>query len=127
MKELTACPVAACDDEISELTLDEIFNGKGTEFEGLIPIVRTYLGKVVQPPEDSIKQLCQYLNFLSKRVSGELPTGAHWQRNFILNHAEYNHDSIITTGVAYDLLEKISTDCTYNEELLGPRSQCQEL
>ena len=55
VKEFTACPVAAWEDEISELTLDEIFNGKADEFEGLIPLVRLYLGKVVQPPEESVK------------------------------------------------------------------------
>jgi glutamate--cysteine ligase catalytic subunit len=47
VSEYTQVPVAACADRISEMTIAEIINGKPDVFEGLIPLVKLYLGKVV--------------------------------------------------------------------------------
>jgi glutamate--cysteine ligase catalytic subunit len=38
----------------------------------------------------------KYLEFLRKRARGEIPTGARFIRDFVLNHPEYKKDSIIT-------------------------------
>jgi glutamate--cysteine ligase catalytic subunit len=58
------------------MTIDEIINGKPGVFEGLVPLVKLYLKQVVQPSEEAVRSLFEYLNLISRRASGEIPTGA---------------------------------------------------
>ena len=39
---------------------------------------------------------------------GKIPTAASFIRDFILNHPEYNNDSLINMRVCYDLLKRIA-------------------
>ena len=48
-----------------------------------------------------------YLDFINKRASGEILTGAAWMRNFVMNHPAYKHDSIVSQEIAYDMLYKL--------------------
>jgi len=47
-------------------------------------------------PENFIKDTNTYLSFLSKRARGQIPSGAKFIRNFVLNHPLYNNDSVLT-------------------------------
>lgn len=48
------------------------------------------------------------MDFLLERAKGNVMTGARYQRNFVLNHPDYNKDSIITPTIAYDLFNHLS-------------------
>lgn len=115
------------DDEASveQLTIREIFEGCG-DFCGLIPVVHKYLRVAVAhdcadnhrgqmdvangclvdqtASETSVfNVLCSQVDFIAKRVSGQLPTFAQSLRRFIHLHPEYKQDSLISDSIAYDI------------------------
>jgi glutamate--cysteine ligase catalytic subunit len=91
------------DDDSEEVTMDEIMNGKGDHFPGLIQLCYAYLEHIACDAT-SFARIHQYLSLISKRARGELLTPASWMRDFVLQHPEYNKDSIITPGIAVDLM-----------------------
>ena len=106
-----------CKDIIEELTMQEIICGKG-EYLGLVNYIEKYLLEVVHCCIERFNEISRYLNFIKKRASGEIPTGAHFLRNLILNHPDYRKDSIITSTIASEIV-KIAKDETWNQDLLG--------
>ena len=38
---------------------------------------------------------------------GKLPTTAKWIRNFVQNHPKYNHDSVVSQEINYDLIRMV--------------------
>jgi hypothetical protein len=98
-------------DYFTQLSLDEIFNGQKCQngqqsgFVGLIPIVQHYLGLIHCDPE-SLGIISNYLSFISRRASGQLLSGAQFQRQFILNHPLYTQkkDSLLPEKALNDLL-----------------------
>lgn len=88
------------------MSCSDIINGS-EDFVGLIPLINTYLDNV----ECDVETQCtvkQYLRLISKRASGELKTTARWIRDFVATHQEYKQDSVVTEGIAYDLLSKFA-------------------
>ncbi|PYI03327.1 glutamate cysteine ligase [Aspergillus sclerotiicarbonarius CBS 121057] len=92
------------------LTMDEIINGEDpkvpSSFPGLVNIVRAYL----QYKNTSLmeqKKIMPYLNVVSKRANGELPTPAQWMRSFVTGHEEYQRDSYVGEKIRYDLMREI--------------------
>ena len=49
-----------------------------------------------------------YLDFIHKRATGEIMTGASWMRQFVMNHPAYKHDSIVSDQIAYDLCVRLT-------------------
>ena len=95
--------------------------GKGDYFPGLIPLIRAYLDHI-QCDSDSKKKICRYLDFIHDRATGRLITPATWMRNFVRNHEDYKHDSVITDAIAHDLLiacKQIGEGKLHVPELLG--------
>jgi glutamate--cysteine ligase catalytic subunit len=88
-----------------EMTIDEIFNGKCTYYPGLIPLVYAYL-EYVNCDQETFSHLNSYLQFISKKASGELMTTATWIRHFVTHHEDYKGDSVISDSMAYDLMIK---------------------
>jgi hypothetical protein len=43
-----------------------------------------------------------------KKKTGKLLTAASWIRQFVLQHPDYKHDSVVRDTIAYDLLKAIS-------------------
>lgn len=43
------------------------------------------------------------------RARGKIPTGAHFIRNFVLNHPAYKQDSIVSNEIVYDLFNVIDS------------------
>ena len=41
-------------------------------------------------------------------ISGKLKTTARWMRDFVDNHPDYKHDSVVTEKINYDLLWKFT-------------------
>ncbi|CAD6198734.1 unnamed protein product [Caenorhabditis auriculariae] len=106
---------------VAEMTVTEIVNGKENEFPGLINLIFQYLDDA-EVDVDTRCTITQYLNFISKRASGEIPTLAKWIRNFVGKHPKYNHDSEVCDEIIYDLLktmDDISNEKEHCEKLLG--------
>ena len=109
-------PVGPVEDEYELMTVDEIINGK-TEgsggFPGLIPLVESYLDSVNVDVETRC-ELAQYLALIKGRASGKLWTTAKWIRHFVREHKDYKMDSVVSDGIAYDLV-KAAERITENE------------
>ncbi|CAI5442367.1 unnamed protein product [Caenorhabditis angaria] len=93
--------------DIEEMTINEIINGKGDEFPGLISLIRQFLDSA-DVDVDTRCTIAQYLNFISKRATGEINTLAHWMRDFVGNHPDYKHDSEVNDTIIYDLMVKMN-------------------
>ncbi|KJH53403.1 glutamate-cysteine ligase, catalytic subunit [Dictyocaulus viviparus] len=108
-------------EDIEEMTIDEIINGKEEGFPGLVPLIKQYLDSA-DMDVDTRCTVSQYLNFISKRASGEIWTLAHWIRRFVEQHPAYEHDSHVPDETVYDLLmqmDAISKGKKHCEKLLG--------
>lgn len=90
-------------DDSEEMTMDEIMHGKGEHFPGLIQMCYAYLEHIACDAT-SFARINQYLSLISQRASGKLMTPAAWMREFVQKHPEYKKDSIVTPGVAADLM-----------------------
>ncbi|CAG8507018.1 12388_t:CDS:10, partial [Dentiscutata heterogama] len=100
---------ANCDgdaDEFEQMTINEIISGNGKEFPGLINIIVQYLESMNIDIETRY-HLGKYLEFISMRASGKIQTAATWIRNFVRSHPNYNHDSIVSQEINYDLIKMV--------------------
>merc|ERR1719336_532870 len=94
--------------EITEMSIDEILNGQpGTDYQGLIALVRDFLRGQDDVEADTMCTLSNYWQLLSQRASGKLKTNAHWMRKFIREHPSYKHDSRVPEDANYDLMVAI--------------------
>jgi len=116
------------EDEYELMTINEIMNGRKDRqpgsFPGMIPLIHSYLNSL----NVDVATRCEiekYLDLVSKRASGELPTAATWIRNFVLNHPDYKKDSVVSQSINYDLVKAVETitkGCKaskHSKELLG--------
>ena len=109
-----ATPVGPVEDEYELMTVDEIINGKlDGGFPGLIPLVESYLDTVNVDVETRC-ELAQYLALIKGRANGTLWTAAKWIRHFVREHKDYKQDSVVSDGIAYDLV-KAAERITVNE------------
>jgi hypothetical protein len=124
------------ESEVEEMTLAEIFLGKrlahagsdggsgsipSPEFPGIVPLIFAYLD-LIKCDEDTRKMIDHYIRFVTGRATGEISTGATWQRRFVMSHPDYAHDSVVTPIIGYDLLQAINAiakGVTRSSELLG--------
>lgn len=105
--------------DVREMTMDEIMNGRDGGFIGLLPICRRYL-ELVSGTQGAYPRVHEYLDLIEGRASGRLSTPAVWMRSFVRGHPEYQRDSVVTPGIAFDLVHAV------NEIGLG-RRPCPEL
>ncbi|KJA27880.1 hypothetical protein HYPSUDRAFT_83574 [Hypholoma sublateritium FD-334 SS-4] len=98
--------VPKVEDEYEEMTMNEIINGKGADFSGLLPLVNAYLATLEIEPEHR-RKIEQYLDLIKRRSDGTLLTPATWIRKFVTSHSEYKKDSIVSQGINYDLLKAV--------------------
>ena len=109
--EATGCSSDNCtaksetpiDESCVLMSVDEIINGKGTQFPGLVPLLRHYLSSV-ELDVDTQCTIQQYLNLIANRASGKLKTTAQWIRDFVRQHPDYRKDSEVNDSINYDLL-----------------------
>ncbi|CAG8523530.1 26171_t:CDS:10 [Dentiscutata erythropus] len=92
------------EDEFEQMTINEIINGNGKDFPGLIDIMLHYLESMNIDIETRY-HLEKYLEFISMRASGKIQTAATWIRNFVRSHPNYNHDSVVSQEINYDLIK----------------------
>ena len=58
---------------------------QGTYFPGLLPLTYAYLEAIDCDPETK-EAMRVYLDFIRRRATGELQTGAEWMRTFVKAH-----------------------------------------
>ena len=101
----------ASSDSFSEKTLHEIINGMTdgqAGFPGLIPLIRRYLES--QEMDEVLREkLNKYLDFVSRRASGESETAAKWMREFVRSHPDYQLDSRVSSKTVYEMCQKMQT------------------
>eukprot|EP00929_Paragymnodinium_shiwhaense_P010498 TRINITY_DN1151_c0_g1_i5.p1 TRINITY_DN1151_c0_g1~~TRINITY_DN1151_c0_g1_i5.p1 ORF type:complete len:670 (+),score=133.43 TRINITY_DN1151_c0_g1_i5:72-2081(+) len=91
--------------EHSQLTLKEIMCGND-DFRGLIALCKDYVAKSTSGVTRA--RLALYLEFISRRASGELWTAAACMREFVTSHAAYKQDSRVPPEAAHDLLKAVT-------------------
>ncbi|KAI0075747.1 glutamate-cysteine ligase catalytic subunit [Panus rudis PR-1116 ss-1] len=119
-------PEGPIEDEYDEYSLDEIINGKGTAFPGLLSLIYTYLETLDITPEERFK-IGLYLDLVKRRANGSLQTPATWIRNFVRSHPAYKFDSVVSEEINYDLMvaiDEIERGLREVPELLPPQAQC---
>ena len=113
---------------VKELYIWQILEGDPTVHptftKGLTKLFQEYM-TIKQWPQEQIKETNTYLDFLTKRARGQIPTGAKFIRDFVLNHPLYKHDSIVTNDIAYDLVSMI--DSLESGIQSGAAQRCQLL
>eukprot|EP01135_Chromosphaera_perkinsii_P005544 Nk52_evm93s352 gene=Nk52_evmTU93s352 len=96
------------DEDANEMmSVDTILNGKDGTFPGLIPLMNAYLN-ILDVEIGTRCKIGKYLEFISKRASGELLSTASWIRKFVDEHPSYKHDSVISEEINYDLVRAIA-------------------
>ncbi|KAF8125726.1 glutamate-cysteine ligase-domain-containing protein [Boletus edulis] len=94
------------EDEYEEMSMEEIFNGKGATFPGLLSLVEAYLDTLdIDPPERL--RISKYIDFVRRRANGSLLTAASWMRQFVRSHPSYKFDSVVSQEINYDLMVAI--------------------
>ncbi|KAI8900456.1 glutamate-cysteine ligase-domain-containing protein [Globomyces pollinis-pini] len=103
--------------EYKEYSIADIMVGTSTT-PGICCLIDRYLDEteVADPKnlgESSVslstrETLKAQVNLIRQRALGTRQTGAAWIREFVQNHPLYNHDSIVTPEINYDLLKKIN-------------------
>ncbi|KAJ7680279.1 glutamate-cysteine ligase catalytic subunit [Mycena polygramma] len=91
------------EEEYEEMTMNEIMNGKGDDFPGLLGLITVYLDTLDIEP-DELTKIQNYLNLVRRRADGSLLTPAMWMRNFVRSHPAYKHDSVVSAEINYDLI-----------------------
>ncbi|KAL3316202.1 hypothetical protein Ciccas_005148, partial [Cichlidogyrus casuarinus] len=76
-------------------------------FPGLIPLIQSYLSLTEHGDVDTMFSVCQYLDFISKKASGEIVTTAQWMRERVMAHPGYHQDSVVSESVSHDLMNEI--------------------
>ncbi|CAG8652443.1 34349_t:CDS:10, partial [Gigaspora margarita] len=94
------------EDEFEKMTINEIMNGKGNEFPGLINIIFQYF-ESMNIDIETRNHLGKYLEFIGMRASGKIQTAATWIRNFVRSHPNYKQDSIVSQEINYDLIKMV--------------------
>ena len=88
-----------------ELYIHEILSGKG-DFPGLLKIIKTFV-EMQEYQKEHTDQIDHILDFLAARSKGEVPTGAKFIRQYVLQHPLYRKDSIISPCLNFNLICQI--------------------
>ncbi|KAA1471786.1 glutamate-cysteine ligase catalytic subunit [Dentipellis sp. KUC8613] len=96
-------PHGCVEGEYQELSMNEIINGTGVEFPGLLGLVRDYL-TTLDVEAHELRRIEAYLDLVKRRAEGTLKTPATWIREFVRSHPAYKFDSVVSQEINYDLL-----------------------
>ncbi|KAJ4468122.1 glutamate-cysteine ligase catalytic subunit [Lentinula aciculospora] len=96
-------PKGPVEEEYEEMSINEIMNGKGDSYLGLLGLIWAYID-TLDVSEQEMSKIHSYLSLIRRRANGSLVTPATWVRNFVRAHPAYAHDSVITQEMNYDLI-----------------------
>jgi glutamate--cysteine ligase catalytic subunit len=92
-------------EEYDQFTIAEIMTGT-KNMPGICTLVDQYLDEK-EISETTRQILKDHVNLIRGRATGERITGATWIRNFVLDHPSYQHNSVVSEEITFDLLKKI--------------------
>lgn len=78
------------EDEYELMTINQIINGNGSTFPGLITMINSYLMSM-DVDTDTHCTIQRYIRLIQRRASGDLLTTASWIRQEVVNHPEYKY------------------------------------
>jgi glutamate--cysteine ligase catalytic subunit len=116
------------EEEMEEMTMHEIMNGKGLEFPGLLGLVHSYL-ETLDITDEQRHKIKRYLDFVRRRSTGDLVTPATWIRNFVRSHPAYKGDSVVSQEINYDLMvavDEIERGVRKASDLLPEHYACED-
>ncbi|KAG9009591.1 hypothetical protein FRB94_011854 [Tulasnella sp. JGI-2019a] len=94
------------DAEYEEMTINEVINGNGGDFPGLLGLVNAYLNSL-DVGFDQKRRMRKYLELVKRRADGSLQTAATWTRDFVRSHPDYKFDSVVSQEINYDLMKAV--------------------
>ncbi|KAI8850474.1 catalytic subunit of glutamate-cysteine ligase [Chytridium lagenaria] len=96
------------DDACDYVSLDHIINGNVRHLTSKLNprLSGAYLTSAAIP-HATFSALNSYLDLISRRASGALPTTARWIRNFVDAHPEYKKDSVVSEEINWDLMKEV--------------------
>ena len=86
------------DGKIRQGKLYDIFQ-KNRDRKGILTYMYEYLEIV-----GSSDKIVEYIQFVTKKINGEINTNAQMIREFVFRNTEYRNDSKITKQIADDLI-----------------------
>ncbi|KII73702.1 Glutamate--cysteine ligase catalytic subunit [Thelohanellus kitauei] len=95
--------------------------GEPGKFVGLIGLIEDYVSNLDLDPE-TVDCVNHCLCFIRNRANGSLMTPATWIRRYIQSHPSYQHDSLVSNEILYDMtcrIKDISDGKIPCPELLG--------
>jgi len=101
----------------TEMTVNEIINGKPSEFPGLVPLIQQYLDSI-DVDSGTRHKIDRYLMLIQGRARGDLWTLARFTREFVLSHPNYKKDSVVSEDVCYDLM-KVMQEIAEKDRIIG--------
>ena len=108
-----------------QMSINEIMNGYGQEFPGLVPLMREYVKSISLDAYTDCK-VQQYIQLIADRAANKLQTTAQWIRHFVRKHNDYKYDSVVNQTITYDLLmtfNRIQNQDLIIKELVGEYKQ----
>ena len=100
---LCCCLVVWLSGCLVGLTAFSVTVWQGSHFPGLIPLIYTYLD-IIKCEGEARDKIQRYMHMIVQRVRGDLPTAAQWMRTLVRSHPKYKHDSVVSTEIAYDVM-----------------------
>ncbi|KAG8948493.1 hypothetical protein FRC04_009701 [Tulasnella sp. 424] len=92
--------------EYEEMTINEIINGNGEDFPGLLGLINAYLNSLDVEFEQK-RRMRKYIEFVKQRANGTLKTAATFIREFVRSHPTYKFDSVVSQEINYDLMKAL--------------------
>eukprot|EP00344_Euplotes_crassus_P002658 CAMPEP_0197001892 /NCGR_PEP_ID=MMETSP1380-20130617/6480_1 /TAXON_ID=5936 /ORGANISM="Euplotes crassus, Strain CT5" /LENGTH=637 /DNA_ID=CAMNT_0042419747 /DNA_START=37 /DNA_END=1950 /DNA_ORIENTATION=- len=106
----------------AEMTMAEILEGSEEySYKGLLPLIDEYMA-LNKFSEEDLKFYNVIFKFLAQRGRGEVKTGARYMRDFVLNHPDYQKDSVVNEKICYDLVKEttlLGARLKWDESFLG--------
>ena len=109
------------DDFVEMSVLDVLIGNEAIGNTGLMKLFEEYMN--LNDYEEDIKDYYMtMLNFLVKKASGEVKTGARFIRDIVLNHPEYENDSMLNDKISFEIVKEaaaLGMFTKWDESLLG--------
>lgn len=72
----------------------------------MIPLIYSYLD-IIGCKDHDLLVIQGYMRIIINRINGTTMTTASWIRDFVVNHSDYKHDSVVTPTIFNNLMDKL--------------------
>ena len=103
------CKEGDCTPPPLEMSIEQILEGDlSLNYKGIIPLMLEYM-EYRGYTQEEVDTIMKYLDIIRGRAAGRYKTPARFIRDFVLQHPDYMHDSIISDKITTDLFDAIIT------------------